>query len=113
MAGTKTQLRVEMERLMSEWRRSGELATSFAKRKGITPAKFFYWKARLASSKKSSKRRVSAGRFVPVQVLRGGEPAAESDTVEIVLASGVRVRVSERSSEQTLRRAIRVLQETC
>lgn len=105
-------LRVKMERLLAEWKRSGEPATSFARRKGITSAKFFYWKRRLSTGHSGSRRRSDSG-FVPVRVLSGAPAGGVDGVIEIVLESGARVRVSEGGSEEMLRRTIRVLQESC
>jgi hypothetical protein len=44
------EIRRQMEGLYVEWKGSGETVRSFAARKGITSAKFFYWKKRLGWS---------------------------------------------------------------
>src|SRR3990172_9302950 len=48
-------------------------------------------------------------RFVPVRVVGSGQWSGAEGVVEIVLDSGERVRMWEGVSEETLRRAIRVL----
>jgi hypothetical protein len=112
------EIRGEMEGLLREWKGSGETVRSFAERKGITSAKFFYWKKRLGSSSGTNGRGRSSrgGRgFVPVQVVARGEwsVAQGSVVVEVVLESGERIRFADGASEETLRRAIRVLRERC
>jgi hypothetical protein len=112
------EIRREMEGLFREWKSSGEPVRSFAERKGITSAKFFYWKKRLGSSGGTNSRgRSSRGgrRFVPVQVVARGELSVAQGgvLVEVVLESGDRIRFADGASEETLRRAIRALRERC
>lgn len=112
------EIRREMEGLFREWKGSGETVRSFAERKGITSAKFFYWKKRLGSSGGTQGReRSSGGRrgFVPVQVVDNGEWSEVQGGVvlEVVLECGDRIRFAEGASEEMLRRAIRVLRERC
>lgn len=119
MDGKKAEeIRRKMEGLLREWEGSGETVRSFAARKGITSAKFFYWKKRLGSSGGTNGRgRSSGGRrgFVAVQVVDNGEwSVAQGGVVlEVVLECGDRVRFAEGASEEMFRRAIRVLREPC
>ena len=110
------EIRREMEGLMREWKRSGETVRSFAAQKGMTSAKFFYWKKRLGfsgGSKRAGRSSRSQG-FVPVQVVDNPEwGVARSVVLEVVLESGERVRFAEGASEEMLRSAIRVLRERC
>lgn len=103
-------VRTQMARLVKEWGRSGETGRAFAARNGITAAKLFYWKLRLVGRDRGRGKRTH--RFVPVRVV-GREQWGVAGLLEIVLDSGARVRVSEGVSEETLRRAIRVLRERC
>ena len=112
------EIRRQMEGLFQEWKGSGEAVRSFAERKGITSAKFFYWKKRLGSSGGTNGRGRSSGvgrGFVPVQVVARGEwsVAQGGVAVEVVLESGDRIRFADGASEETLRRAIRMLRERC
>lgn len=105
-------VRKQMASLVKEWSRSGETGRTFAARKGITAAKLFYWKLRLVGPNRGRGRRTN--RFVPVRLVgRGQWSGAGEVSVEIVLESGERVRMSEGVSEETLRRAIRILREQC
>jgi len=112
MSKTKqTEIRTQMASLLREWNRSGETGRTFAVQKGITAAKFFYWKRRLAAADHGRGKRTR--RFVPVRVVGPGQWSGADGLLEIVLDSGERVRMSEGVSEETLRRAIRVLRERC
>ena len=107
----QSEIRAQMARLVKEWKRSGEPGRTFAARKGITAAKLFYWKLRLVGPERSRGRRTH--RFVPVRVVGRGQWSGAEVSLEIVLESGERVRMSEGVSEETLRRAIRILRERC
>jgi len=104
-------IRKQMVQLLREWKRSGEPATSFARRKGITGAKFFYWKRVLGAG--TEVKRSRSRRFVPVRIVESGQWSEGGGLVEIVFDSGERVRVSDGVSEQTLRLALRVMRERC
>lgn len=108
------EIRREMEGLFREWKGSGERVRSFAERKGITSAKFFYWKKRLGvSGARQGGGRSSRGRgFIPVQVVDNGV-AQKGVVLEVVLECGDRIRFGDGVSEELLRRAIRVLREPC
>jgi hypothetical protein len=116
----ESETRTQMAGMLREWKRSGEPATSFAIRRGITAAKFFYWKRVLGGGGVQA-RRTRSRRFVPVRLVGpGARLSADArqwnggeGLVEIVLDSGERVRMWEGASEETLRRAIRVLSERC
>lgn len=104
-------IRTQMANLVREWSRSGESGRRFAARKRITAAKLFYWKLRLVG--RDRRRKEQAHRFVPVRVVGRGQWDVTAGLLEIELDSGERVRMSEGVSEETLRRAIRVLRERC
>ena len=104
-------VRTQMASLVKEWSRSGETGRTFAARKGITAAKLFYWKLRLVGPDRSRGRRTH--RFVPVRLVGRGKWSGAEVSLEIVLESGERVRISEGASEETLRREIRILRERC
>jgi hypothetical protein len=112
------EIRRQMEGLFKEWKGSGETVRSFTERKGITSAKFIYWKKRLGSSGGTNGRgrssRVGRG-FVPVQVVDNGEWSVARGAVvlEVVLECGDRIRFADGVSEELLRRTIRVLRERC
>ena len=107
----ESETRTQMAGMLREWKRSGEPATSFAIRRGITAAKFFYWKRVLGGVVQVGRSR--SRRFVPVRLVGRGQWNGAEGLIEIVLDSGERVRISEGASEQTLRRVIRVLSERC
>lgn len=114
----RTKTRAKMQRLISQWKDSGRSCTSFAAANGISVAKFFYWKRRLEAAEPGRERRrrrtakASGSGFLPVRLVGTASATSESrGMVELVLESGVRVRVTEGVSEETLRRVIRVLRE--
>lgn len=114
----RAKTRAKMERLISRWKDSGRSCTAFAEANGVSVAKFLYWKRRLDSVEPKGGRKprrastASQPGFVPVQLVGTASAAfATGGMVELVLESGERVRVTEGVSEDTLRRAIRVLRE--
>lgn len=68
---------VQMQRLVAQWRASGEPQARFARRHGVAPWTLWYW----------SRKAADTPTFVPVQVT----PAPEAPPIEVVLPDGVRV----------------------
>jgi hypothetical protein len=104
--------RERMVALVEGWRRSGQSAAVFCRRRGIKPQRLSYWKrvlgiARPVVRRRSSRRR--ADRFVPVRLVGAGSTGA----LEIHLTSGDRVVIHEGSSRELLREALAVLRERC
>jgi hypothetical protein len=98
--------------LARQWRESGASAKAFAQEHGITTWTLYYWRQRVVRQERATRRRRSRRvRLAPVHVM----PAATEhiSEVEIVLATGDRVRVSAPISEETLRRVIEVLRAAC
>ena len=91
--------------------RSGEPGRTFAARKGSRQRS-------CSTGSSGSSAGMGAGGserigLVPVRVVGRGQWGVAEGLLEIVLDSGERVRMSEEVSEETLRRAIRVLRERC
>ena len=107
--------RAQMLDLARRWRESGAKARPFAQEHGVTPWTLYYWRQRLdgASPKRRRPRRRPARRatLAPVHVVT--DPAGREDGLEIVLASGDRLRASAAVSAETLRRVLQVLRARC
>jgi hypothetical protein len=102
--------RNQMLDLARQWRVSGVKARAFAQEHGITPWTLYYWRERLADQERPTRRRKPGRRvtLAPVHVVASAA-RDESGALEIVLAGGDRVRVSEGVSPEALRRVVQVL----
>ena len=78
MARVKTA--AQMQRLVTQWRASGEPQARFARRHGVRPWTLWYWSRKPASPP-------TAPTFVPVHV----SPTPERRPIEVVLPDGIRV----------------------
>lgn len=97
--------------LARRWLDSGVKARVFAEEHGVTPWTLYYWRERLPREERPMRRREKRSRRVNLARVHV-VPGAASDgggTLEIVLASGDRVRVSAAVSHETLRRVVQVL----
>lgn len=63
-------------RVVEAWRRSGENATSFARRHGLQAKRLAYWSKRLATSKPTAIDPAPTVTFVPAAVTAADEVAA-------------------------------------
>ena len=100
--------------LARRWRDSGAKARVFAHEHGVTTWTLYYWRKRLVNLERPPHRRRRSRRRVtlaPVHVMTTAADGAGD--LEIMLASGDRVRVSARASVETLRRVIEVLRTAC
>lgn len=115
--GVDTPRAREMRGLLAEWRRSGEALGVFAARNGITEQTLSWWRWRLglAKSRTGGKRRSSA--FVEVMPrakrtstieLRGQRTSA-SAAFELVLPTGMTVRIPTDFDAEALRRLVGTL----
>ena len=105
--------RNKMLELARRWRDSGVKARVFAQEQGVTPWTLYYWRQRLASQDRPTRGRRRSQRvtLAPVHVVAG--PADVGGDLEILLASGDRVRVAAGVSADTLRRVVQVLRTAC
>ena len=106
--------RTKMLELARRWRDSGVSARVFAQEQGVTPWMLYYWRQRLASQDRSPRRRRRSRRvtLAPVHVVAGTRDDVGGD-LEILLASGDRVRVGTGVSANTLRQVVEVLRTAC
>lgn len=89
--------------LVKEWKRSGLTAKAFATRHGIKPTTLAWWKWKLGSE--PTPRSLTPLTFVEMTAPLRGEP------LEVVLPSGVRIRVPVDFDAVALGRLLRVLGE--
>jgi hypothetical protein len=107
--------RTQMLDLARRWRDSGRSARAFAQEQGVTPWVLYYWREQLGREDRPiARRRRRASRRVqlaPVHVMTDAD--GRSGEVEIVLASGDRVRVAASVSADTLRRVVQAVRASC
>ena len=99
MASTTQEAR--MRRLIARWQTSDESGASFARRHGVAPWTFWYWHRKVADADQAP----AAPPLIPVRVVR--EDADEP--VEIVLATGDRVRVGAGATVDLVRAVVTAL----
>jgi hypothetical protein len=97
-------IRREMTALVRRWPSSGDTQAAFAARHRISRTKLRYWLRRVAPKKRRSID------FAPVQVI---PPAGHTNHIEIVLATGDRVLVSDGVSAASVHTVISVLRRSC
>jgi transposase-like protein len=99
--------------LARRWRDSGGTARAFAQEHGITTWTLYYWRKRLARDERPARRRrrMRRVRLAPVHVVASAE--GNRGDLEVLLASGDRVRVPPEVSADTLRRVVEVLRTAC
>jgi transposase-like protein len=99
--------------LARRWRESGATARAFAQEHGVTAWTLYYWRKRLARDERPARRRrrTRRVRLAPVHVVASAE--ANGGDLEVLLASGDRVRVPAGVSADTLRRVVEVLRTAC
>jgi hypothetical protein len=102
-----------MLELARRWRDSGVQARVFAQEQGVTPWTLYYWRQRLPGQGRPTRRRRRSRRvtLAPVHVVDGARDGGSD--VEILLASGDRVRIGAGVSADTLRQVVEVLRTTC
>lgn len=114
----------EWKRLVSAWRASGLSAREFSQRHRVTEGTLRWWAWRLpravggsVSRRRENDVRQERPRFVPLTIVPAdgvedearAEGSAES-WVEVILASGTRIRVGAGFEQQTLSRVLRALE---
>lgn len=89
---------------LRRWQRSGLNVAAFCRQQGLPAPRFHAWRRILA------RRDAEQAVWVPVQILQ--EPAALRDSaVEVLLASGRRLRVPPGFDAATFRQVLAVLEE--
>ena len=107
------QRRSTMLDLARQWRDSGVKARAFAQEHGVTTWTLYYWRKRLARDEQPTRgrRRARRVRLAPVHVVASTE--GNRGDLEVLLASGDRVRVPAGVSADTFRRVVEVLRTAC
>jgi transposase len=93
----------QWHRWIQQWQASGLSVRAFCARHRLAEPRFYAWRRQL--------RQRPIADFVPVRVLAHPEATAE-DGLEVVLASGRRLRVRPGFDAATLRHLLAVLEET-
>ena len=104
MNESRAALRARMQRLLAQWRASGQSLSGFAREQGITRDKLEYWKRRLDPDSETK------AELVPVRVVAAEDAGA---AIEVVLTSGDRMLVHEGSSAGLLREVVGALRPGC
>jgi len=102
-----------MLELARRWRESGAKARAFAQEHGITTWTLYYWRKRLARDERPVRRRRRRSRRVTLAPVRLVASDGSGHDLEVMLASGDRVRVPADVSAETLQRVIQVLRTAC
>jgi transposase len=104
--GKPRDLRKEQQwrRWLRNWQRSGLSVSAFCRRHGLAEGRFYAWRRILA------RRDAEQTTFVPVQVITENG-FSQDGTLEVVLASGRRLRVPRGFDGATLRQVLAVLEE--
>ena len=105
--GKRESKRERMAGVLARWRRSGLSAAQFCRRNGIKRQALSYWKRALGPAARRIEQRVPRPTFVPLQIV--DEPVFEAAVLEIVLASGDRVRVPAGTSVEQIRAVVSAL----
>ena len=90
---------------VGEWKRSGLTAAEFAERQGLNASTLTWWSSQLGRSA------LAISRPPVVEVMVAPRAADASSSLEVVLASGVRVAVPIGFDEATLGRLLTVLED--
>ena len=108
---------LEMRRLIEEQSASGVSVAEFARRRGVTPWKIWYWRQRLGASAAAA---ATASTMVRVRII-GDDDSREPETAQIkgmaaafaiATRNGRRIEVAGDFSASDLRRLIEVV-ESC
>jgi hypothetical protein len=103
----------EMQRLIERWERSGLTMAEFARRRGMSPHTFAWWRHRLRAR---AERPAEVGTGdAPVFTEIALAPVARSaQLIEVVLRGGHTLRVPPSAIDPVaLRTLVRVLEESC
>jgi transposase-like protein len=93
----------EWRRRVGDWRRSGLGVSAFCRRHGLALNSFYAWRRILAQ------RDAEQADFIPVRLL--AEDHSADGALEVLLASGRRLRVAPGFDAGTLRQLLSVLEE--
>jgi transposase-like protein len=93
----------EWRRRLRDWQRSGLSVAAFCRRYGLAEKHLYRWRRILAE------RDAEQTAFVPVRLLT--ENSSQDSILEVLLASGRRLRVRSGFDAATLRQLLAVLEE--
>lgn len=93
----------EWRRRLRDWQRSGLSVSAFCRRYGLAEKHLYRWRRILAE------RDAEQTAFVPVRLLT--ENSSQDSTLEVLMASGRRLRVPSGFDAATLRQLLAVLEE--
>lgn len=99
--------RVQWQKRVAQWKRSGLTAEDFAAQQGLNPGTLRWWSSRLRRPVEGGVE-VDFARLVPVAAVRS--EASEPGALEIVVASGRIVRVRPGFDPALLRDVLSVLE---
>jgi hypothetical protein len=108
------QLRSYWKRIVREQAESELSAAGFCREQGLRVATFYKWQRRLAGQTPSQLGSLpKENPFVAVQVPSMAADTVSEPAVEVVLAGGSTVRVTERTPLALLAKLLRALEATC
>lgn len=106
-------------RVFRQWQRSGLTGRDFCAQHGLPEANFYTWRRALA--RRDQEQRATTPRLVPPSILARPAPAfvqlalpagsAAPAAIEVVVATGRRLRVSPGFDADLLRQLLRVVEE--
>ncbi len=99
--------RQHWQQLLDRQRHSGLTVRAFCDSAGVSQAAFYAWRRRLHT--RPAARPSAAPTFVPVRVLPDGPTDGPAAPLEVVLANGLRLRVSPGFDPATLQQLVRAL----
>lgn len=91
MAQARRRCRQEWRELTERWRRSSLTGVDFARREGVNPNTFAWWRSELG--REQQEQRLT---LVPVRSLVASRP----EPVEVVLPAGIVIRIPESADLQ-------------
>ncbi len=98
-------IRRQMTALVRGWEASGETQAVFAERQGVSQGKLRYWLQR------ATRPHAEPVSFTPVDVHHAWRP--EAGTIEVSLATGERVVITDGASTDLVRAVVAGLRATC
>jgi transposase len=88
------------------WQSSGLSVRQFCRQEGLSEPSFYAWRKKLSAVEHAAIHPPAASSFIEVSL-----PPAKSGGLEVVLASGILLRVSSDTSRQVIGDVLAVLQQ--
>jgi transposase len=96
---------------LARHRAGGLSIRAFCEREGLSEGSYYQWRRELARRDRSQRQALRPRRaFVPVRIIPDADRKHRRGLIEIVLAGGRRIRVSEGFARQTLAEVVAVLE---